>query len=55
MTTWLSTREAARRLRLSRKHVGYLARTGALPAVKVGHRWRVTEQAVDDYARTRAS
>jgi len=40
---------AARRLRLKRHHVYYLVAMGYIEAVKVGKRWRLVPEAVENY------
>lgn len=43
----LNAQEVADMLRVSRSHVMTLARSGELPAIKLGHTWRFHKDAVE--------
>jgi len=45
----LTTTEASQRLRVGRRHIAHLIRTGQLKAVKKGRDWLVDEAEVDRY------
>lgn len=48
----LTLREAARELRLSKETTAKLLRQGRLPGVRVGERWRVLPEALNDFLRS---
>ena len=45
----LTLREAARELRLSKETTAKLLRQGRLPGVRVGERWRVLPEALNEF------
>jgi len=46
-TSWISTREAARRLKVSRQRVGQLIASGAVVARRSGVIWLVSGRSVE--------
>lgn len=49
----LTSREVARKLRMSERTVHRLARKGTLPGVKVGRRWLFSRSALDEWLKER--
>jgi excisionase family DNA binding protein len=49
----LTIAEVAAYLKLSRRTTWRWCKSGRLPAFKVGHQWRVPQQALEDFVRER--
>ena len=49
MATWLTVPQVARYLQLSEAKVYELARSGDLPASKVGSQWRFAQEEIDSW------
>lgn len=49
---YISSTETAEILGIKPKSVGFLARQGKLPALKVANRWIISRQAINDFSRT---
>lgn len=47
--TWVSVDEAAQALDIHRDTMLRIVRSGELPAIRVGGRWRIKEQDLIDY------
>ena len=48
---YLTTTEAAKRMQLSEDYVSRLCAKGALRAAKVGNKWRIHPDAVDEFLK----
>jgi len=52
---WVSLREIADHLGLSKEKIYQMARTGEIPCSRIGNRWRFKKQVVDDWMITQGS
>ena len=52
-TKYLSTKEAAERLGISRGYIYYLRDTGKIKALKIGEQWVISEKELERYKSTR--
>jgi excisionase family DNA binding protein len=48
---YLTIAEVADRLKLSRRTIWRWCKSGRLPAVKVGHQWRITQHNLEEFIR----
>ena len=51
MAVWLTLEETASYLRISRSQLYSLARSGGIPAAKLGSKWRFDQEEVDAWMK----
>jgi len=52
MATWLTLEEAAKHLKIGKSTIYRLARSGGLPAHRVGRIWRFDAEELDEWMKT---
>ncbi len=48
---YFTPRELAKRFRVSERQITHFARSGTLPAIKIGHLWRFPIKEVEEWER----